>query len=475
MRYLGVRRLGILALAFSWVGIACSREPESVSEETRSGSALENVLLVTLDTTRFDALSCYGAPPGSSPEIDELAEESYRFERAYSATNITNPSHLSILTGLRSIEHGVFNNRVVQPKHLLSLPRAFRKRGGQTAAFPATNFLGRPFGWQGFDEIIHPKGQEYRTADRTAARVCQWLERRDPDKPFFLWVHFFDPHVLYRPPQEIAEKFYSGDPKRGDQPLLEAIPSLAKWDYPEMKEYLRGVRDPGYPKAMYAAEVHFADRHVGEILRALDSNGLRGSTVVVLTADHGESLGEHGVYYDHFGLHEPTIRVPLILRVPGRSGGVVSSPVTNLDVAPTLSELFELGWPEREGRESLMSHFSLAGSPLLEAGVATKNSGERELIVEAARNKFAAVIRGEWKWIEAISPDNPRHVLSGGLFHLGRDPDELNDVSSDFPDVAKDLSDRLRRWSELGKVKASRPITDPAVLRQLKALGYLRD
>ena len=431
-------------------------------------AAGKNVLVVTLDTTRADALGCYGNDPRTTPHLDALAERSVRFETAYSATNTTSPSHLSLLSGQRSIEHRVFANGQPMDPATVTLPAAFASRGYRTAAFPATPFLGAPFGWQDFEHVSHPVAR--RRASEVRATFLRWLEDRDPTAPFFAWVHFYDPHTLYTPPPPIAEAFYAGDPRSGSDPLLAEQPFLQRWNYPKIHDWLDGLRDPRYPRAMYDGEVHFVDLQLGRIFEVLHEQGLADETVVVVTADHGEGFGENGVFYAHAGLFEHTLRVPLLVHVPGLGPGtVVQTPVTALDLAPTLTELCDIPWFERTAGASLV--------PLLRP--ATERSGTSPVerrdvwIHEAANNALVAVRRGRWKLIWPIAETFQRMEHSPQLFDLQADPGERNNLFDSEPQLVEELRDLVRPWARLGVVDgALAPKMDEGILRDLEALGY---
>jgi arylsulfatase A-like enzyme len=423
-----------------------------------------NVLLITMDTTRADVLSCLGGRARLTVQIDQLASRGTLFEEAYSVANTTNPSHLSILSGQRLIEHGVLNNETPIPAETVTLPLLFQARGYRTAALVSAVHVGEA-AWPGFDEIQGPAGLE-RNAAHLVDPVVEWLEgREDGDAPFFLWAHFFDPHMIYEPPAVLARRFYSGDPSVGEGPPLSENKSFHRWrSVPRLMEWLGGIRDPDYPRAMYEAEVQYMDRQIGRLVQALDERGLRETTVIVLVADHGESLGEHGIYYDHLGLYESSLRVPFVVVVPGFPEGLrVGAPVSSLDLAPTLRELFDLG-PESGGGESLV--------PWL-MGEASQDV-DRDLIFEAAYHHQVAVRNGRWK---LIWPLRRTGALPGEpeLFDLSKDPGELYDVFQDHPDVVERLRPKLERWFTEETPTGNGSGVSEKVRAGLEQLGYTGD
>ncbi|MFP3940102.1 MAG: sulfatase, partial [Thermoanaerobaculia bacterium] len=247
-----------------------------------------NLLLVTLDTTRADHLGAYGDAGAETPNLDRLAAGGLRFTDAVTPVPMTLPAHATLLTGLDPPGHGVrINGRFVLGQEHETLAEALRRAGYETAAFVSSFVLDRRFGLaQGFDrydarlETTRAAAfapQTERSAEAVTDAAVEWLEGRraagGEGRPVFLWVHYFDPHDPYEPPEPFASRF-------ADRP--------------------------------YAGEIAYVDRELGRLLASLERTGLAGRTVVVATADHGESLGEHGERYHSRTLYEGAVRVPLI-------------------------------------------------------------------------------------------------------------------------------------------------------------------
>ena len=428
-----------------------------------------NLLLVTLDTTRADGLSCYGSERSETPVIDSLAKRGLLFERAYSATNVTKPSHLSIMTGRRAIEHRVFNNQVLIPETVEALPLFFSAKGYRTGAFVAAVQLGEETGWRGFDVVQGPpKGKSQRIGQEVVDDALAWL-RSDDERPFFLWAHFFDPHTLYTPPKKFAKRFYKDDPAAGEGPLIGAEPWFDGWEYKPMQQWIEGVRDPEYAKAMYAAELAYTDQQLGRLFHYLDKSGLAENTVVVLTADHGEHFGEHGLYYDHAGLYETALHIPLIVHVPGTPSAELGARsdelVSHLDILPTLVELFELRVGSATPGRSLL--------PLL-AGEPDRFESRDSLIFESAHNHQIAIRSEQWKLIVPINLEHRFLGTEPELFDLSVDPGEEQDLASEHPDVVKRLAFQLTPWLETGTIdKGELPQMSEEVQSGLEGLGYL--
>ncbi|MGH7288273.1 MAG: sulfatase, partial [Myxococcota bacterium] len=310
-----MRRTGLCLLALA--GLACTR-PETV----------DRVVLVTLDTVRADRVGCYGAEGAETETLDAIAARGVRFEFAISPAPITLPSHATLLTGLDPPEHGVRHNAQFRlAAGVPTLAEAMRAGGLATAAFVSAFVLDARFGLaRGFDiyddglglgaEAHLLTGVESRTGDRTVDAALAWLERA-PER-FLLWLHLYDPHATYDPPEPFASRF---GPRR------------------------------------YEAEIAFADAQLARLLARVSERWGEGGTLVVVTSDHGESLGEHGEPTHTLGIYDATQRVPLLLAGPGLPAGrVVRDALARLsDVAPTVLAL--AGLPPLEGAsgQSLLS------------------------------------------------------------------------------------------------------------------------
>jgi len=298
-----------------WLGIlaflaGCSTDTPRLAEAAEAAGM--NVLVVTVDTLRADHLGCYGHPDAQTPTIDALARDGLRFERATTVSPITLPSHASMFTGLGAPNHGVRHNGTFRlaDEHT-TLAERYAAAGYDTAAFVSAFVLERRFGLdQGFDDYddrfdAHDPGAgsyPERPADRVTDRVLEWLDARAgaaQDRPFFVWVHYFDPHGPYEPPAPFDTRF-------ADSP--------------------------------YDGEIAFVDRELGRLIEALDPPG----TLVVLTSDHGEGLGEHGEATHADLIYDSTMRVPLIVSNPVLfpGGKVVDDRLgATIDLVPTLVSL----------------------------------------------------------------------------------------------------------------------------------------
>ena len=321
-RYRATRYLATHGLAIGLLALGCLFSPACGP----GSPARRSALLITFDTTRADALGCYGNELEPSPNLDRLAAEGVLYERASTTIPLTLPAHSSMMTGLIPPRHSVRNNGWPLPESARTLAELARAGGIDTAAFVAAVVLDAHLGIaQGFDTYDAPRervdAQASHYSERPAREVVDgaigWLLARERERPFFLWVHVFEPHDPLQP---------EADFQRG--PLAD---------------------EP------YLGEVATADRQIGRLLEMMRAEGLLDETVVLMTADHGEAFGEHGELSHGLYCYQPTIHVPLILRYPDGYGAGERrpAPASVVDVLPTLAQAMGLEVPARLDGQSL--------------------------------------------------------------------------------------------------------------------------
>jgi len=317
-----------------------------------------NLVLVTLDTTRFDALGPSRGPAAANgetaadklflvhtPFLDAFAANSFVFDNAWSAANSTQPSHASILTGLAGQDHSLNDNFGVLSAATVTLAERLRDAGYQTAAVTCQRAIGPDAGFgQGFDQFVPAEavsGTDGRLAVDAARR---WLDewRAEGDRPFFLWVHVFDPHTPYELPKGFLDTFAKSvgtpvPPKNIVPPTLPRVKVMP----PELA-FLAGVDNEALVDYLYHVEVAYTDSLMESLFQGLAPTA--PNTLAILTADHGEFLGERNNYYNHRGLFPETLHVPLFVRLPGQSEGQrVPDRVTSRDIVPTVIGALGLG------------------------------------------------------------------------------------------------------------------------------------
>jgi len=401
-----------------------------------------NVLLITLDTTRPDRMSCYGGAPGLTPEIDAIAAEGARFERAISTAGITPMSHSSILTGLNNYAHGMRVFFSEEVSHRLkesvdTLPELLASRGYQTAArvssYPVSSAYNLDQGFADFDSGVdlgaldltkqQRHGVSWDTSGKTATQrrgdlttdsALEWLDANGEKGPWCMWLHMFDVHDFSLvPPAEFAADY-------GVQ-------------YPSAEESRKMPGSLEWRERIYDPELAFMDRQIARLRRWLEEHGQDENTVIVITADHGQGMTEglrnHG-WMKHRLLYDWCVRVPLIVRVPGGpSRVVVENQVRTIDVTPTILEALEVPVRSRMEGESLMG--LMRGEAESEPRIAYADAlnaydshapGAKKLPPNQYDNLFMAC-DGRWKliWHER----SPEHSQ---LYDLVKDPSELKNL-----------------------------------------------
>ena len=405
--------------------------------------AFMNVLLIVIDTLRADHLGCYGYSRDTSPHIDAFAEDGVAFETAIAPAVPTHPAFATINTGQYSITHGVVahGGGGPVPRNVPWLPSILEKHGYTTCAMDNLADWRHGYG-RGYEFYIDPASRRTLSinCDNRAInrRAIPWLEQH-ADEPFYLTVHYWDPHTPYLPPRAYRTLFYQGDP---NQPDNHALDDLAKhplgktWKETWFKKLGKNVTDPEYIVALYDGEIRYCDEGIGQLLDALERIGRAEDTLVVLMSDHGELMYRHGIYFDHHGLYDGNIRIPLIVRVPGGRPARVSELAASVDVAPTILDF--CGVPVPEAMEGLSWAPSLRGEdkpPAREFVVSQECTWQMKWCIRTKEHKF--ILARE----EDFYGTPPRE-----LYDLAEDPCEFRNIAPDDPATAQALEDRLETW-----------------------------
>ncbi|MEE8169310.1 MAG: sulfatase, partial [Phycisphaerae bacterium] len=329
------------------MSIGCQSEGVAPRRTDRTG---RDVVLIVIDTLRADHCSVYGYDRPTTPNIDRLSDDGVVFTRAVSSSSFTGPSVASIMTGryprFNSYGNGHGYGRLAASE--TTIAEMFKDAGYTTAAFVCNPILDAPTGLdQGFDvyDARFPEHERVRrnirerTAPRCTDDAIAWLETAGDDAPFFLWLHYQDPHGPYTPPDDMARRFAPDDPG-------EAIPSCGRgrnagegcvpW-----YQFIDDVAYFNVYQGRYDAEIAYMDQHLGRLLDWLRDHDRYANATIILTADHGEAMGEHQRYFchGHSVTRDQTI-VPMILKHPGvRPGTRVAAPVGHIDIFPTLAAI----------------------------------------------------------------------------------------------------------------------------------------
>lgn len=394
-----------------------------------------NLLVITIDTLRADHLGCYGYKQIRTPNIDALASDGFRFEHAFAVVPVTLPSHTTIFTGtypMYSGMHDFGDNKLnaTQP----TLASVLKQQGYATGAVVASAVLDSRFGLnRGFDfyydHFDFNRMQESnldemeRPGDVVADQALDWLSKNSQGK-FFFWMHLYDPHYPYRPPSPFSEEYK-------DRP--------------------------------YDGEIAFADGQVGRVIRFLKEKGLYQNTVIILSGDHGESLGEHGEKTHGFFIYNATLHVPLILHLPGQTAGkVVSANASLADLMPTALQSLNVAVPgEVQGRSLL---------PLIKD---EKDAAARGLYAES----FLPRIHFNWSELRGLETERYHFIDAPKpeLYDLQKDPGETQNLITQKKAVADEIRAQLTtviRQYSAGKELAEKTGLDPALMERLKSLGY---
>jgi arylsulfatase A-like enzyme len=433
-----------------------------------------NILLITVDTLRADHLSAYGYHVKTSPYIDALAAEGVRFARDYTTIPLTGPSHLSMLTGRYPQEIGVLRNGVGPSDNEATtpLPLVLKKYNYRRAAFisawPLTSHLTHLDRWfNHFDEDLGRRYQLFnssRYAEDVTPRAMKWLQAHyKGKKPFFLWVHYFDPHSPY-----IFRDYFQPKARKGIAPVANP------WRDDDMSQRIRD----------YDSEIYYTDHYIGQLLTELETLGLKDSTLVVLTGDHGESLGGHGYVGHGRHLYESTLHVPLIFRWPGHvvSGKVVQTPVSSVDLAPTILDVALGNWKGAKDHRLLFSGRSYAAA--LEGP--SEPAERRIYFVTFAGKKGFMPNWLSWVWVQDGDLPLAFGHLDGSTKVVWRPEDQklrVEDIVRDPLEVKPELlhsgadqykveTAALKRWISLTERRGAEQKLSTHDREVLKSLGY---
>lgn len=447
-----------------------------------------DVLLITVDTLRADRLGCYGYARSTSPHIDRLAARGVLFDRAFTTLPRTTQSMASIMTGRYPKSHGARGLFSTLSPANQTVAEILREAGYDTAAFASNLFLRPGQGFeQGFDRYDNPAPRwEGNSAGAITRAAVEWLRSRPADRPFFLWVHYLDPHWTYRPAPPFDRRF---DPDfAGPFTLYEDLESNRFTKGQVIFENRLPARQVEHVAALYDGEIAQVDAALGDLLAALPDAAAR-PLLTVFTSDHGESLGEHGCHFAHGEyLYQETLRVPLIFVLPGAlAAGTRASPLAeNVDVAPTLLALAGISRMQGvDGRPLLVS-----GAPggaggggrfvpapgrttvFAESDFQLIHPENRRYYIPGPAGRWSSAFDGRYKLIQIPRPGGP--LLE--MYDLERDPGESINLARDGqePGIRLRLLGELQRYVDYGTGEPGPPRDiDPEELERLRSLGYV--
>lgn len=485
-----------------------------------------NILLIVLDATRFDACSCYGRTKVcTTPALDFLAEEGIIYEQAFTAAPWTLPAMTSIFTGLYPGQTDIYTKRELESE-FLTITQILEQNGYATFGISNNDWLSKDFGlqrgfhqmyklwqlWQTQDDITNlsiveidrsnsqiarqairkvmqgnivkntintayykfGRNRKDYGAARTKKPLTRWIAAQE--KPWFAFVHFLEAHLQYKPPMKYAELF-THDKKRVKR-MLNADQWRLSWRHNAGVDLLP-EEDMQAWHDLYLAEVAYTDYHMGQIIDWLRHTEKLDDTVVIVTADHGESLGEHGLLSHSYSLHDPLIRIPLVIRYPNifqneRNSHLVQS----LDIFAAILDIIGINSPYNNASKSLLSAtarsavLSEYGMPIPPHAAAMARFDLKPSDLKHRQRALTAFRTKTHKLV--VTSDNTKEV-----YNLMADPEELKDISFQNPDLTQDLFMQLKSyWSEhnidglIGPPLKHLKI-DPEVEERLQDLGYL--
>ncbi len=421
-----------------------------------------DVIVYLVDTLRADHLGCYGYPRETSPRIDAFATESVLFEDAMAQSAWTRPAVASLLTGLDPHSHGAQDRLDGLAESFDTLPEILRREDYQTAAFISSAVITAKFGFgQGFDtfrqrvkETIEP---ERPTSEWVNAEALRWLERRDPDRPFFLFLHTLDPHMPYEPPEPFRRRLApDADPRAG---RVEQVVALRDGQRPTT------ARDREEIPALYDAEIAGNDAAFGRLVAELRARGLYEPLLLVFVSDHGEELFDHGGWEHGATLYQELVHVPLLLKLPRGAGAGrrIGETVRQIDVLPTVLDVLGGEIPRGIQGRSLL--------PLLQTPSRRPPAAFSSLDLDGRRIESAVL--GRRKLIHTLAHNQRPVGLE--LYDLASDPGERRNLAAADPAAVRGLSWLLERRERAGAPPKAPPVAlDPELEEQLRALGYLR-
>ena len=426
-----------------------------------------NLLLVTVDTLRADHTTPYGYGRDTTPVLARLGRQGVVVEQAYAPMATTGPSHASLMTSRYPLSLGYLRNGQRLDEAQTTLAERLRAAGYRTSAAVSSFVLDKRLGFaQGFgtyecqfekkratatmerwEGLTVPAGFD-RRADETTDVALAWLARRGKDRPFFLWVHYFDPHQPYTPPAPYDRRFPGAD-------------------------------QPGSAgtAALYDGEIAFTDDQLGRLLDAIEAEGLSARTLVVVTADHGEGLMQHGHMGHGLHLYEEAVHVPLVYRWPGAlpAGARVRGPVEHVDLVPTVLDLLGVprGPDDVQGQSLAAALRGRPGTPGLDPGrpvfLQRRLYDTDEVSGFRVKGEKFAVRAGQWKYIEAAEEE------SRELYDLRADPGETKNLFAAQSAVADRLTRGLAAWRGRFDQRArARDDSSAEMQEALRALGYVQ-
>jgi arylsulfatase A-like enzyme len=492
---MGSAALSLLAIFTFSLSAACSpddRSTPAVDQTSAAGSSTQasdragapvdrrpNVLLIVMDTARARAFSAYGHQRPTTPNFDRLASEGALFERAMATDFWTLPTHASLLTGLYPSDHGATSETNALPDGVETLAERLASDGYATGAFVTNTWVSAERGFaRGFDTFYQPwrnaaSAGTHELDRRSVNEAKRWITQQHAGgHPFFGLLNLNGAHMPYAPSPTVRLEMWPEPRPAGRGERASKIAGM--WRYLGGELELDEV-DFKIMRENYEAEIYMVDQRIGKLLEHLNSLGIQDDTMVIVTADHGENIGEHGRIDHLFSMHETTIHVPLVIRYPSRfdAGSIESELASQIDIMPTILDIVGLADEHLRSR-SLANPARRAPEFVIAENDRPTNGIE---VMERLFPNFD--VREIDHRIRMIRTDRYKLIwLSTGemmLFDLEQDPAEERDIAHSHHEIRDSLFAQLSEWMEGRNERggAAFETTDPEALEQLKALGYV--
>ena len=453
-----------------------------------------NIILLVLDCVRFDGLHVFGNARGVTPNLDRLAENSRRYTQARSAAIWTLPSHASMFTGLHPGQHGVNVETRWLDESIPTMAESLRRAGYQTVAFSTNAWVGPHFGLdRGFEDFyalwrIFPgmgkakfpwwekalRKKVLERGDKGAGKLNKyvrkwWRQQRDHDRPFFMFGLYLDAHLPYRPPRGYAERLLEPEALRRARAANQDAWAYMADEVSMTPEDFAGLR------ALYDAEIAYVDARIGDLLAFLRSVDALDNTLIAITSDHGENIGDHGLMDHQYCVCDSLARVPLIIHYPAAlAAGDDAAPVQHTDLLPTFLDLAQAAPAIPLPGQSLISQ-----SPVSDLQITQYTAPHRHRFARRHPN-FDPASKGFDRTYDAIVQEGFKLIRSNQgelwLYDLANDPDEMNDLAGAQPARVGRLTAGLDAWlSEHPPLTeaAAAPELDEDLQKHLRGLGYL--
>jgi arylsulfatase A-like enzyme len=407
-----------------------------------------NIILISADSLRANHLGCYGYNLATSPRIDKMASEGVLSEQMFCPVIPTQPSHTTLFTGQSPLRHGVVahGGKAKLGRSAPFLPELLRDEGYLTCAID-TLFRERMWFARGYEYIIDPSIHHVFYANVTQEeltdRAVRWIKNFTESDPFFLFIHYWDVHYPYVPPKKYREMFYPGgtpiDPNNHalDEWWSHPIGTMARDTW--LRTGKGVINDPNFVTGLYDGEVKYLDDGIGNLIESLDAMGKLDNTMIILMADHGESMTEHRVFYDHYGLYDNVIQVPFVVRWPSGNlkQGLCLNPIRqSFDIAPSILEAVGAEIPEEMDGKSFYRQWTGEEEP---------SGYDRFITMESTWQAKYALRTKQHKFILSRVQDllgNPMREL----YDLKADPLEEKNLVESEPALAAELERELETW-----------------------------